>query len=775
MSRTVAVLLGVAGTSFAKTVPVTTSTVDERACRPGYDHFGFCDTTKSKKERLSDLIASLQDDEIPALLTAREGGGGSPGPPGNISRLGMPAYDWGLNCIHGVQSSCVYDAKQDKTYCPTSFPNPVNLGSSWNSSMWNEMGAIMGLETRALWLAGATEYSTWSGRPKIGLDCWSPNININHDPRWGRNQEVPGEDPYLNGIFGQQVTEGLQRSPRDAKRLQAISTIKHWDAYTLEDSDGKTRHNFNAIVSNQTLSDTFFPAWKLTIVDGQAQGVMCSYNALNGEPTCASPFLSSVMRGTWNFTGYITSDTGAVSDIYDQHHFVATSAEAACAAIKGGTTDIDSGAVYHNSLLEGVKEGHCSKEDVDAALEHSLGLLFDMGLFDPIENQPLWNVPISVVATDASLEASKLAARESMVLLKNSNDILPLKKGSNIALIGPHVNASTSLVGNYFGQICVDDTFNCVETPTAAISKLNVGGKTTNTEGCTVTGTDKSGFAAAVAAAGDADIVVMMLGLSEKVEAESHDRTSIDLPGVQKDLITAVAAKGKPMVLVLVNGGMVALGSQLNSFHGIIDSFYPGIYGSQAIASTLFGTNPNLGGKMPYTVYPADFVTKFNMSDMEMNRVGTEGRSYKFYKGETEFDFGFGLSYTTFSISTSETPLTLNCEEDFVQHIDVTVKNTGSSTGDEVVMVYKQGGVVGSGLPLIKRLVAFKRVHLAAGESTTVSLTVSRKDFSDITSAGDRTCNAGSTSLLVTNGNTAKSVVPVTLSGSAKVINFPDV
>ena len=774
MSRTVAVLLAAAGTSFAKTVPVTTGTVDERACRPGFDHFGFCDTTKSKKERLTDLINSLQDDEIPPLLTAREGGGGSPGPPGNISRLGLPAYDWGLNCIHGVQSSCVYDDKTKTTYCPTSFPNPINLGSSWNSSMWYEMGSIMGLETRSLWLAGATEYNSWSGRPKMGLDCWSPNININHDPRWGRNQEVPGEDPYMNGIFGQQITEGLQQSPRDPKHLQAVSTIKHWDAYTLENSDGKTRHNFNAIVSNQTLADTFFPAWKLTIVDGKAQGVMCSYNSLNGIPTCASPFLASVMRGTWNFTGYISSDSGAVSDIYTQHHYVQSGSEAACAAIKGGTTDIDSGAVYHDYLMQGVKEGHCSKEDVDYALSNSLGLLFDMGLFDPIDNQPLWNVPVSVIGTPSSIETSKLAARESMVLLKNHNNILPLKPGTNIAVIGPHVNATESLVGNYYGQICIDDTFNCVETPLNAIRKLNVAGKTVSAEGCTVTGTNKSGFAAAEAAAENSDVVVMLLGLSEGVEAESHDRKVIDLPGVQKDLITAIAAKGKPIILILVNGGMVALGSQLNSLDAIFEAFYPGVYGAQAISSTLFGTNENLGGKMPYTVYPADFINKFNMSDMEMNRAGTEGRTYKFYTGETEFEFGFGLSFTSFAVSTSNQPVSFNCDSDFTHEIVVTVHNTGSVSGDEVVMIYKQGGTVGKGLPLLKRLVAFKRVHLNAGASTTFPLKVARKDFSDISSSGDRTCNSGKSSLLVSNG-IVNVTIPVTLTGSARVVSFPDV
>lgn len=242
-----------------------------------------------------------------------------------------------------------------------SFPNPVNYGFTFNKSLAYELGAIIATEQRALWLAGATEESPWSGLPHAGLDAWSPNININRDPRWGRNQEVPSEDPLVNGWFGTGYTLGLQNG-EDPCYIKVIVTLKHWDAYSLEDSDGYTRHNFNAVVSDYALADTFFPAFKMAVVQGEtlhrhrhrqcawyrpvatcspllwlclpvcvggAKGVMCSYNAVNGVPTCASSFLTSVLRGTWNFTGYITSDTGALEDIYQQHKYVATEVEAA--------------------------------------------------------------------------------------------------------------------------------------------------------------------------------------------------------------------------------------------------------------------------------------------------------------------------------------------------------------------------------------------------------------------------------------------------------------
>lgn len=198
-------------------------TVTTRACRPPYDKtMPYCDTSKSVNERVDALIALIHDDEIAPLLTAREGGGGSPGPSGAIDRLGLPEYDWGVNCIHGVQTTCG-TGSDGQPRCATSFPNPVSLGSSWNTSMYREIGHIIGVELRSLWLHGATEASSWSGKPHAGLDCWSPNININRDPRWGRNQEVTSEDPYANGVFGREYTIGLQKG-EDDKFLQAVVT-----------------------------------------------------------------------------------------------------------------------------------------------------------------------------------------------------------------------------------------------------------------------------------------------------------------------------------------------------------------------------------------------------------------------------------------------------------------------------------------------------------------------------------------------------------------------
>eukprot|EP01060_Flectonema_neradi_P008820 TRINITY_DN1630_c0_g1_i6.p1 TRINITY_DN1630_c0_g1~~TRINITY_DN1630_c0_g1_i6.p1 ORF type:complete len:796 (+),score=128.86 TRINITY_DN1630_c0_g1_i6:31-2388(+) len=775
-------LVGVVSVALAasQTVPVTTKAYDTRACRPGMDHFKFCDTTLSKEQRLDDLLSQITPDEIIPFLTARIGQDSMRY--NNITRLGVPHYDWGLNCIHGVQSSCVNDTKTGKTYCPTYFPDPVNLGASFNRSMWRTMGEMIGVEARAFWLAGAVEPSPNTGRPHIGLDCWSPNININHDPRWGRNQEVASEDPFVNGLFGSMYTKGQQESKVESRFLQGITTLKHWDAYTLEDSDGYSRHNFSAVLDNPTISDTFFPAWKESIVNGKAMGVMCSYNAINNVPTCASPFLTNALRNVWNFTGYVTSDSGAVRDIYANHKYVETPEEAACAAIRDGQCDIDSGSVYNASLLDGVKQGHCDMYDVHRGWKHAMGLLFDMGLFDPADDQPLWKVPLSAIGTESSLRAALQSAQESMVLLKNQNG-LPAQTGKKYALVGPHYQAQAANIGSYRGQVCPDNTFDCIETLESALSRVSKG-SLVSAQGCSMNSNDTSGFAAALALVDSSvDTVFLAIGLDDSVSNEGHDRlTGISLPGVQAEFTKQVLAKAasvsKPVVIVLINGGMVSLGNEaISSSSAIVEAFYPGMFGSEAIATTLFGENPYLGGKMPYTVYPADYVNEIKMSDMSMNKKGTPGRSYKYYTGPTEFDFGFGLAYTTFEFQAAKPAAAPTCDDHRSgDSVSVLVKNTGLVTGDNVLFLYVLGGYTGSGgLPLQKKLHNFERVHLAAGEQRTVQFELSSDHFLNIEDNGDHTCTPGTRTIRISDGVNHQDIDIVVGGSKTTAFTFPDV
>ena len=758
----------------SNTVPITNVTYETRACRPGWDQFQFCNTSLTKAQRVESLLTMVTPEEMVVLMTGREE---EIGRENNITRLGIPHYDWGLNCIHGAESSCV-NQTDGTTYCPTSFPNPVNLGSTFNKSLWADMGSIIGIETRALWRAGAVD----PHHPgHIGLDCWSPNININHDPRWGRNQEVPSEDPTVNGLYGSLYTQSLQVSANEDRFLQSVATLKHWDAYSLEDAEGYTRHNFSAEITNATFADTYLPAWKESVVNGKAMGVMCSYNAVNGAPTCASPFLASTLRNEWNFTGYMTSDSGAIRDIFLYHKYVATPAEAACVAVKQGQCDIDSGPIYYESLLEGVGSGYCSIDDISRSWKNAIGILFDMGLFDPAEDQPLWKVPIEEVGKEESQQTSRQAAQESMVLLKNDN-VLPFPTGKKYAVMGPHYNAQSQLAGNYLGQLCPEGGFSCVESLLDSMQRVSQG-TVVSAAGCTVTGNSTAGFAEALALIDSSvEAVVLAVGIDETFSRESIDRLFISLPGVQAEFTKQVLAKAatlsKPVVIVLVNGGMVALGSDvISSANGILEAFYPGYWGANAITTTLFGENPYLGGKMPYTVYPADYINEIKMSEMSMNKEGTPGRSYKYYTGPTEFDFGFGLAYTTFEFHADKPAAAPTCEDhNRGDGVSVTVKNTGAVTGDNVLFLYVLGGHTGSdGLPLQKKLHNFERVHLAAGEERTVHFELTSDHFLDVEANGDHTCTPGARTIRISDGVNHQDI-DVTVEGTVRTaFTFPDV
>lgn len=778
-------------------------TAATRACHlPGHTGYPFCNTKLSLEARVKDLVSRLDISEKPPLLTARES------PLGSIPRLGIPEFDWGTNCIHGVQSRC-----GDR--CPTSFPNPNAQGAAWNRSLWQDMARVTGIELRALWLAGYGENHD-DNLPHLGLDCWSPNININRDPRWGRNLETPGEDPYLNGQYGAWHTMGLQKG-EDNRYLQAIVTLKHWDAYSLEDAGGAKgmpkRHNFNAIVSSADLAGTYFPAFKEAVKVGNAKGVMCSYNAVNGVPSCASKFLlQNVLRDTWNFSGYVTSDSGAVEDIYAQHHYLnMTAEEGVAAAVKAGC-DIDSsldhghastGSPYTWNMRKAVEKGLIKEADIDVLLEHSLRSRFELGLFDPIEDQPYWHYSVEdKVDTEAARELNRLATREGLVLLKNDpfkgvlsmqDRALPLKAGQGvIAVLGPHANAQQAMVGNYLGQICPDSygSFTCIETPAQAIARMNGGNKTVVVqEGCTIDGNSTDGFDGAVAAAASADTkaVVMVMGLdTSSVEKEGHDRTDIGLPGVQLQLIQKVVAAiqaTKPVIIVMLNGGAVALDwlKAPGNTDAIIESFYPGKLGSEAIADAIFG-HFSPGGKLPYSVMPENYIKEVDFLNMSMT-AGT-GRTYRFYTGEPLWHFGFGLSYSTFSlqedpaVSRQNMSLPAAYAKEVAPTYKVKVRNTGRFTADEVVQAYFEPANVKltHTAPLPRRqLFDFQRVKLAPGDSIVVPIQVNSASLVLADAKGNLVSAPGEYNIIFTNGNDQSIVKKLNIDGPEQVMeHFPE-
>ena len=478
--------------------------------------------------------------------------------------------------------------------------------------------------------------------------------------------------------------------------------------------------------------------------------------------------LTQVLRDSWSFAGYVTSDSGALEDIYSQHHYTNNSLDTVPVALRDGQTDVCSGNVYSDNLLNALAAGTIAREDIDLALAHTFKLRFQLGLFDaPSASNPYWNVGPDQIQTQESLDLNLLTTQESMVLLKNTNNALPLSAGKKVAILGPHSNATTDMTGNYLGQLCPDNSFDCIVSPFLAISALNsaAGGTTDFVLGCKINGTDPS-YDQAIALAQSSDIIILALGIDDSIEAEGHDRVSIDLPQVQHDFVTAVvaAAGGKPVVIYLLNGGCVDVTAEVNNpgVGAILYAGYPGFLGGSVIAQTLFGENDHLGGKLATTWYPAIYASQISMTEMELD-VGV-GRGDRFYSGEKVFPFGFGLALTTFVIAPvsgfedddSVKTLPTATGKNDVSAYSVQVTNTGNFTSDEVVQLffYPLSMPLQPKSTLIRQLIDYQRVHLAPGESTIVTFGVSSESFKvGHKDTGDIVSTPGDYELRVTRGH----------------------
>ncbi|KAL3672396.1 hypothetical protein V7S43_003081 [Phytophthora oleae] len=700
-----------------------------------------------------------------------------------MSSIGLPEYNWGANCVHGVQSTC-------GTNCPTSFPNPVNLGAIFDPQVVFDMAQVIGWELRALWLEGARE--NYKGGPHLGLDCWSPNININRDPRWGRNTETPSEDPLVNSKYGVAYTRGLQEGKREDPRfLQAVVTLKHYAAYSYENYAGVDRMEFDAIVSPYDFADTYFPAFRSSIVDGKAKGVMCSYNSVNGIPMCANNALEkTLLRDTLGFDGYITSDSGAVEAISDMHHYTSSQCEAARLAILAGT-DINSGKLYETCLKELVESKQLEEKALNDALRHTLKLRFELGLFDPIDDQPYWNVTASDVNTEAAKELSLNASRKSIVLLQNNGSVLPLEKGIKLAVVGPHAKSKLGLLGNYLGQMCHGDynEVGCVQTPLEAINATNGASDTTFAHGSDIKGNSTAGFEEAAAVVEDADAVVLFLGIDKTVEGEVGDRDSIELPSIQLQLLKRVRAVGKPTVVVLINGGVIGAEEIVHQTDALVEAFYPGFFGAQAMADVLFG-DVNPSGKLPVTMYRSDYVGQVEMKSMDMTTY--PGRTYRYFKGEPVFPFGWGLSYTSFSLSVdNETSgdaatssgsgsslramagVAAEVSDSMNATILVVVSNDGDVAGDEVVFVFfrpVKTGVTGPATLLNEQLFDYQRVSLNPSESTRVNFIVQQSTLALFDEDADLISFPGAYEVVVTNCGSERLIFSVEVAGDVVIL-----
>ncbi|MDQ3818356.1 MAG: glycoside hydrolase family 3 C-terminal domain-containing protein, partial [Acidobacteriota bacterium] len=518
--------------------------------------------------------------------------------------------------------------------------------------------------------------------------------------------------------------------------------------YAVHSGPEPERHGFDAKAFERDLRETYLPAFRATVVEGKADSVMCAYNRTNGEPCCANKrLLTDILRNEWGFAGYTVSDCGAITDIWKGHRFANTEAEASALAVKAGT-DLSCGREY-NSLVQAVKSGLISEAEIDTALKRLMTARFRLGMFDPPETVPYSRIPYSENDSAAHRELALRAARESIVLLKNENNMLPLRKDvKTIAVIGPNADALELLLGNYNGQ-----PSKYVTPLTGIRNRVSSTTRVLYSQGTSKLGGQKAAASSAdekalrddaLEKARQADVVVMVMGISPSVEGEEMkvnlegfrggDRTDITLPKAQEDLLKDVHALGKPVVLVLMNGSALAVNWADQNVGAIVEAWYPGEEGGTALADVLFG-DYNPSGRLPVTFYKS--VSQLPpFDDYRM-----QGRTYRYFKDSPLYPFGFGLSYTKFKYGN----LRLNASKvragESVR-VSAEVENIGERAGDEVVELYVTDSAASVPVP-IRSLKGFNRIFLKPGEKRRVSFTLEAEQLTLIDDNGRRILEPG--------------------------------
>eukprot|EP00948_MAST-09A_sp_MAST-9A-sp1_P002875 g2875.t1 len=714
--------------------------------------FPYCDLSKTYEERLQSLIDELSLDEKVALISPLEGQNACDDHTSNISRLGLPQYMWLVETNTGVAATCQGEGK-----CCTTFPGPLVMGSSFNKTSWYKKGSVLGTEMRAFYNMGAfrgvgpTEF--------IGLTGYGPNLNIARDPRFGRTSELPGEDPLVNGLYGANMVKGMQEEDENGYP-KMLAYLKHFTAYSTETNRGHDSYD----VSMHDLFDTYLAQYEIAFTEGKPTGAMCSYNAINGHPSCANSFiLNQVVRKQWAQTNaHITTDCGAVNNLKGAPVNAPTDEIASAIAINNGTDIEMGGTLWTGNLANAVRHGLVAESTVEQSIWRSYIHHFRAGRFDP-PNATKWHrYGLQDINSTESQQIVMEAALQGLVLLRNNKvastakSVLPIDGGKTVAVLGPLAFERKGLISDYAGdQLCVGGTYDCIPTIVETVTAANKNGKTVSSIGCDVNSKDSTKMDAAIAAAKGADVVLLAVGNTKDIEHEGQDRTDTKLPGLQEDFAKRVLSElgDIPVVLIMINGGALAIDALMGSPNlvGIIEAYNPNTVGSTALATSIFGRE-NRWGKLVLTMYPHDYIQQENMTNYDMS--SQQGRTYRYYKGKPLFEFSSGLSYTTFSHECQEDNTVL--AQSGSRRFQCTIKNTGDVLGDEVLMVFHS---VSDGIrskaphPIpIKQLKDFERVRLHPGESKDISFEILDDVFEVIDQNGSKKLYKGTHNLLFSRG-----------------------
>lgn len=629
-----------------------------------------------------------------------------------IPRLGIPAYNWWGEALHGI-------ARNGRA---TVFPQAIGMAATWDPDLIQRVASAISDEGRAKYHATLRRYGETGWYQ--GLTFWSPNINIFRDPRWGRGQETWGEDPHLTGEMGAAFVRGMQGD--DPRYLKTAACAKHYAVHS--GPEGK-RHEFNAVVSPRDLRTTYLPAFKKLVTEAKVEAVMGAYNRTNGEACCASEtLLVDILRGEWGFEGHIVSDCWALDDLHQTHGLTADGAESAALAVRRGC-NLECGSTFQH-LGEALRRGLLDENDIDGALTHIFTTRFKLGMFDPQEMVPYAAIGEEVINCDAHRQLAYEAAARSVVLLKNEGDILPLKDKRSMYVLGPTAANAEVLLGNYYG--ISESLTTLIE---GIVERLPEGVNLEYRPGTLLLHEPKSPSLWTTNAAARADVVIACMGLSPQMEGEegdaiespvNGDRVEIGLPAVQAEYLRLLKVNGCKIVLVLTAGSAIALGDIADLADAIVYAWYPGQEGGHAVADVLFGRVAP-AGRLPVTLPKA-------LEDLPpFEDYNMAGRTYRYAEVEPQYPFGFGLGYSRFTYDRVDAPAAIGVNDTLP--VQVTLTNVGPMDSDEVVQVYLSPVNPAPGDPLYT-LAGFRRVFVPAGATQTVSFTLGADELATVDESG---------------------------------------
>lgn len=647
----------------------------------------FRNTRLPVETRVNDLLKQLTLEEKISLLGFRSK---------SVPRLGIPAYNWWNEALHGVA----------RAGNATIFPQAIGMAATFNEALMLESSSVISTEARAKYNLAVKQDRRLQ---YMGLTFWSPNINIFRDPRWGRGQETYGEDPFLTATMGSAFVRGLQGNIPG--KLKTAACAKH---FAVHSGPEEGRHTFDAIVNEKDLRETYLYAFK-KIIDNGSEAVMCAYNRVNGEPCCTgNTLLRNILRNEWKFKGHVVTDCWALEDIYARHKVIPDGVQTAAAAIKAGV-NMDCSNLLQDSLMRAVELNLLTTKEIDSSLAPILRTQMKLGFFDDATTSPYAKYGEDSVANNYHRWMARRMAQQSMVLLKNNRQLLPLdkKKYAAIMIVGPNAASLDALYGNYHGVS--SDAVNFVEGITKA---LDAGTRIEYDMGCDYRDTTRFG---GIWAASNADITVAVLGFTPVYEGEEGDafladgggdRKTFSLPAAHIAYLKALRKGTKTPIVTVLNAGSAVDVAAIEPYcDAIIMAWYPGQEGGNALADIIFGKiSPS--GRLPLTFYNS-FSDLPPYSDYSM-----KGRTYRYFTGKVQYPFGFGMSYTQFAYEWTKQPVITQNDISF----SVSIKNTGSYDGDEVVQVYVQYPEH-PGMP-VKELKGFKRITVRKDGEAQVSLKI---------------------------------------------------